>query len=421
MLNNFTNKLPIIVNSLIFLFFTTFLLIKKSYYIAPLILLLISLFLIFTSAKKIEIPRKIKRYIIICLCYFFVALLVAIIHHDMIPSSFKAETFALLTPPVLILFLFIRPSLKVLSFALSISAIIIGFDAIYDKFFLEANRALSDNAVHVVITGGLAMTIAMLCAALSIYHLSQRNYKIAFFIGISSIMGILASFLTGSRGSWLIFPFIIILLFIVYWKSLRKSLPVIGLCLLSGITILVLSPQTGITDRYHQAIYDITHYTEQTEKTTSIGMRFELWKSAWYGFLDKPLLGWGKEGMFEAKKQQIEQGIVIPYTLAPHLTHAHNQFLEQMFFRGSIGLLVLLAILFVPLFDFITAFRRAVSDKEKLISLLGIINILTFLSYNLSDVFLTIKESAMFYYMINAIIYAMLYHNRKSTPHMELN
>ena len=32
MLNNFTNKLPIIVNSLIFLFFTTFLLIKKSYY-----------------------------------------------------------------------------------------------------------------------------------------------------------------------------------------------------------------------------------------------------------------------------------------------------------------------------------------------------------------------------------------------------
>lgn len=275
--------------------------------------------------------------------------------------------------------------------------------------------------MHVVITGGLAMTIAMLCAALSIYHLSQRNYKIAFFIGISSIMGILASFLTGSRGSWLIFPFIIILLFIVYWKSLRKSLPVIGLCLLSGITILVLSPQTGITNRYHQAIYDITHYTEQTEKTTSIGMRFELWKSAWYGFLDKPLLGWGKEGMFEAKKQQIEQGIVIPYTLAPHLTHAHNQFLEQMFFRGSIGLLVLLAILFVPLFDFITAFRRAVSDKEKLISLLGIINILTFLSYNLSDVFLTIKESAMFYYMINAIIYAMLYHNRKSTPHMELN
>ncbi|WP_052122384.1 O-antigen ligase family protein [Chelonobacter oris] len=414
MLNNSNLRLSIIINSLIFLFFTPLLLIKKSYYIAPLILLIIALlFLVFKKNKIFKLTPEIRTYVIACSGYFLVALMIAIIHHDKIPTSFKAEMLALLTIPILILFLYFRPDFKILSFSLSISAILVGCHAIYDKFFLGTFRALSDGAVHIVITGGIIMTIAMLCCAISIYHLSQQQYKNALFSGFAAIMGILAGFFTGSRGSWLIFPFIILLLFVIYWKSLKKLIPVIGICILTGIAILTLSPQTGISERYHQAIYDITHYTEQTEKTTSIGMRFELWKSAWYGFLEKPVFGWGKEGMFDAKKQQIAQGIVIPYTLAPHLTHAHNQFLEQMFFRGSIGLIALLAILFIPLIHFSAHFYRANSSYEKLISLLGIINILTFLSYNLSDVFLTMKESAMFYYMLNAIIYAMLYHYRQ--------
>ncbi|TNH05756.1 O-antigen ligase family protein, partial [Pasteurellaceae bacterium Phil11] len=356
------NQLKHTINLLIFSFFTTILLIRKSYYIPPLILLLIAIFFIAKFHKQIDIPNKIKIYSMVCISYSLLALFIAIIHNDPIPSSFKAETFAALTVPIIILFSYTNLNLKIIALSLSSATILAGCKAIYDKFVLGLERALSESAVHVVITGGIVMTMAMLCCAISIYYLSQKHYKNAIVTGFAAIMGVLASILTGSRGSWLVFPFIIILLFIVYWKSLKKAIPIIGICLISGITILALSPDTGISKRYHQAIYDITHYAEQTEKTTSIGMRFELWKSAWYGFLEKPILGWGKAGMFEAKKQQVEQNIIIPYTLSPHLTHAHNQFLEQMFFRGLLGLLVLLAILFIPLIHFINSFRQTMSS-----------------------------------------------------------
>ena len=59
------------------------------------------------------------------------------------------------------------------------------------------------------------------------------------------------------------------------------------------------------------------------------------------------LFGWGIQGATEKRKQETEEKIATGNI--GQFTHAHNQYLDDLSKRGIVGLLALLAVLFVPL------------------------------------------------------------------------
>lgn len=402
------NRLSSIINLFLFLFFITVITIKNAYYIAPLILVLIAIIYLITHYKTIYIDKFVKYYIIAALAYYAVSLLVAIINHESIPQSFKPDNFLLLSIPLLLFFIQYKPSLKALSLAFATAAILAGLLAIYNKFFLGIERAFE--SINPIPVAAVIMTLVLYCITLGFYFLKQGSIKIAIFLLIAATIGLVGNILTGSRGTWLIFPVAIILLFWVYFKSLKRFMVPFSFGLISLIVIAGLIPQSGVQQRYQVAVSDITQYFYGTKKETSIGMRFELWRSALDGIKEKPLLGWGKGGMDEKRLQQSTEG-KYPTTIK-NLAHTHNIFLEQTFYRGFIGLFVLLLFIYTCLRYFILQYKTLSNEDKKTIALLGLINILSMISFNLSDSLLRGKEYTMFFYISNIIFYAMILPNK---------
>lgn len=402
------NKLQSFVNFLIFAFFITVVTIKNSYYITSLVLLVISIVYIAIYYKNIYLNKSIKNYILAILFYYSISFLVAILNKESLIHSYKSDHFLLLSIPLLIFFKNQLINIKFFSFISGISCIICTSFVIYNKFFLHITRGYEE--INVIPTAAVIMTLALFNLTFSFYFYYRKSFRLSFFTLLASIIGLLGTLLTGSRGSWLIFPVGLIILSIIYWKSSKKLILSFAFMLISLLITSLLIPQTDIQKRYQLAISNITQYFSNTNKQTSVGIRLDLYKSAIYAIQEKPLLGWGKEGMQEKRKQQVKEGI-IPSYIAQY-SHSHNQFLEQAFYRGLIGLFVLLFLFYTFFRYFFISYKNMTLDSQKVIAILGILNILACISFNLTDALLRGKEYAMFFYISNLLLYAMLEHKK---------
>ena len=89
---------------------------------------------------------------------------------------------------------------------------------------------------------------------------------------------------------------------------------------------------------------------EEGSYDSSWGLRVVAWQSAWLGFLDAPLAGVGTNGFDALKRSQAESGVLSPSILSPELAHAHNQYMQNLVIRGSIGFIALVIFLGLPLY-----------------------------------------------------------------------
>ncbi|WP_243397655.1 O-antigen ligase family protein [Avibacterium gallinarum] len=179
--------------------------------------------------------------------------------------------------------------------------------------------------------------------------------------------------------------------------------------LISIIIVVSIIPQFGVSKRYQAALDNITQYVDDSNAHSSVGVRFDLYKGAWYAIQEKPILGWGRDGMLHKRHEQAESGVIPNYT--KDYTHSHNQFIEQTYHRGIIGLFVLLLLIYTFLKYFIDVYKNSSVEDRKIIALLGVINIFGLIFFNLTDSLLINKEYAMFFYMCNVIFYAMTIDN----------
>ncbi|MFZ7343055.1 O-antigen ligase family protein [Avibacterium volantium] len=403
------NRLYYIINLLLFAFFSTLITIKNAYYIAPLLLVLISFFVIARSKSEIVISKYIKYYIFSALSFYLVSFFVALINGDSIPSSFKADHFLILSIPIILLLQKYKPTFNFIALVFGVSSFIYGISAIYNKFFIGIERAFS--YIHPIPAGAIIMTVSLYCFIFGVNYLITNKKLLGILMLCSASVGLFGNILTGSRGTWLIFPVAIVVLSFHYRKYLKNIIIPFLVSILALVIIAGFIPQTGIQKRYNEAISDVTQYFDGSNKETSIGMRFELWRSAFQGIKEKPLLGWGKDGMDEKRLEQSKSSD-FP-SIIKDFPHTHNLFIEQAFYRGIIGLVFLVLFIYTLGFFYIKMYRKAESEEKKLIALLGIINVLALLSFSLSDTLLRLKEYAMFFYMCNVIFYAMTIDNNR--------
>ncbi len=82
---------------------------------------------------------------------------------------------------------------------------------------------------------------------------------------------------------------------------------------------------------------------------SSWGLRVVAWQSAWLGFVDAPVFGVGTRGFDSLKQEQAAKKLVSPLILHSALAHAHNQYMQNMVIRGSVGFFALAVFLFYPI------------------------------------------------------------------------
>lgn len=261
--------------------------------------------------------------------------------------------------------------------------------------------------------GGIAMYLGFATLALALLGGWSRRQTIA--LGLLGACGIYASFLSDSRGSWVVIPLLIAAIWLMAWLNGYKRLATMaaGAMLLLGL-IVAVPAYPKLEQRSSEAVQEISHYLKEPQKyaATSVGQRLEQWRIAIHLIELRPFSGWGLAGYPAAKQQLVDQGLAHPSVM--EYGHAHNEILDMWVKRGLLGLIVLMLFYAVPTILFWPTQSRmrrvATEQRAKLLALRAAATLLplAYFGFGWTQVFFAHNSGNMFYIFSLAVLWGAI-------------
>lgn len=401
-ITSFTQKLPQTVSILVGLFFVLVLHFKISYSLIPLLLSVIGLGLLYPQFKqRTQLVDQQDKQIICAFLGYFLLFITSLLFHQGRGSELDIPSRMLLLLPILIVCYTLALKPLWILYAILLGTATAGIVALIQFFILKLPQLFP---AHMYIQAGdIITTLSLCCLAIAFYFQQQKMPRQLTFSLIAFGLGVLASLLNQARGAWVVAPVMILAIFALNRHLLSKT-AIITLIAISLIGSLFAGHL--VQKRWQQAEQEITQYIENNNGSTSVGARFDMWKSAFIGIQEKPLFGWGLQGVKEMRKQHYQQGIISEF--ASGFDHAHNQYLQDTSARGILGLLGLLAIFLVPLRLFWQNLKQVEKTSQSYLwGTMGIVHILSTMGYCLTQSFLSHNSGIMFYTFCTLIFYAL--------------
>jgi len=236
--------------------------------------------------------------------------------------------------------------------------------AIGQKLIDGASRATG--MTQTVQYGNLSMAVGLTCLAGLPWALARepRDARVIWTAAmvIGGMGGVLAGFLSGTRGSWLA---LIAVLPVALWtavqlRQVRRFLLGLPVVLTLAIGGLYLTPETSVKARFDTAVDQIHDYFVEDKKTGSVPYRLEMWKGAWVIFTESPLIGHGEIATLERLKALGDEGVIVKR--ASRFTHMHNDWFDVLAERGILGFIVLLGVYTLPIAWFARYPRRSLAS-----------------------------------------------------------
>ncbi|MFO8152282.1 O-antigen ligase family protein [Thioalkalivibrio sp.] len=240
--------------------------------------------------------------------------------------------------PIIYLFVRVRPPEGMLWFGLSLGAVVAGLNALYEVV-TAAQYVRAEGSTSAVTYGNTALAMGVMAAAgLAYFRRLGRAWLIVPAAAL--LLGLVASFLSGSRGGWLAIPFLALLLLWHYWQPRYRRLAIASvLAVVAAVSLALLLPQTGVKNRIDQAVTQVQLYGQDraVHADNPVGKRLELWRAAWSMFQEQPLFGGGMGYSFNRfLREGIADGKFHPSIAVQ--TMPHNVVLDLLALRGLVGL-----------------------------------------------------------------------------------
>jgi len=317
------------------------------------LLALLGLAALIIPSTRAPLPREVKLIFVAMLVFMAVAVLSYLVVDMSEISLKKLGRYArfLLLIPIFYLLRRVRLPHQILWYGCTAGAILAGIAAM-DQVWWHVLLAPQDRAagsVHPIIFGDMALLLGVLSLAGLSYFWQQHRALIALPI-LAALLGLLASFLSASRGGWLALP-AFTLLFAWYGQRQLRIKPWHYAAAASALCVVVMTaylvPQTKVQFRIDEAAHEVRDYFTYRIADTSVGARLEMWRAAWNIFRDHPIVGTGLgDGYVAAKQALIDTGkadIIIA-----EFNHPHSEYLAALATRGVIGLAALLVLFIMP-------------------------------------------------------------------------
>lgn len=392
MLSILKNNRTHIYTVLIGLFFILFLQFKASYNVIPALLGLLGLAVIIIRIKHktFNIQPENKLLVFSLLGYFSLFVLSVILHEGK-GRDLDLPSRILLILPILTLLYDQKIKSKWIIYSILIACFLNGLVAMYQVWELKWSNPFPN--YHRIQSGDIAMSIALFSLCISFYFYQIKNKLLTFITTLAFSFGFIASILCLSRGSLIGFLLALITLFILYRQLLSKKILIfiiLSTIIAGGISYKIAQ------SRWDRVQGEINQCLTHNKCNTSIGLRLDMYKSALLGIQQKPLLGWGFDGVKEMRKQHANQGLVTKEIV--RFNHSHNQYLHDASVRGILGLIALLTIFFIPLALFIKNLKQSHNPLSHLWGRMGIVHIIATIGYCLTQSFLSHHSGNMFYF-----------------------
>ena len=383
-----------------FLFFALCISVTSGYSYASAVLLFLSLPLLINKKNHSVLDQNSKYLLLAFLAYVLIQG-ISIVWDGGALKEFDRPSRVLMGIAILLLCLRYPPRFLWLMNGIATGAITAGIRALWDRQIIGYGRAFE--WMMPIQGGDISMSLGLLSLCGVMLAIKTSSYRHLFYFSIASIMGLLGSILSGSRGGWVLFPVILFVGYRIFrdWFSTRiKWSMALALCLLISFCLM---PQSGVPQRISQAKNDVQLYFTGENKVTSLGHRFEIWKSSIDSFIKKPVFGWGNHGVRLSQEQQYKSGLITKAAYDFN-GHAHNQFLDEMAKRGIIGFSTLLALFLFPLTTFKRRLANATSAEDTTLAACGVVLVLSTIDYCLSQAFLN-HNSGIVFYCLSLVIF----------------
>ncbi|GGC07257.1 O-antigen ligase family protein [Pseudoduganella buxea] len=214
---------------------------------------------------------------------------------------------------------------------------------------------------------------------------------------LGAVAGLVGTLATGTRGGWVAILFAA-LLFLKYGHYLRGKFAK-GT---AGLVALVMFgayfvPQTGVSERLGQGIDDVRTYYTGGGAFTNVGVRLELWKGAGMLVARHPWAPSSNAQVKEELRELVDAGKLQPFVLEAE--HFHNDALQVLVFGGVIGFLCWFGTLLMPFLFFLRILQSHETASPRLIApaLAGLLLVVSYFSFGLTEVIFWSVRSAMFY------------------------
>ena len=323
----------------------------------------------------------------------------------------EPSRFILLLPA----FLLIRKhgfTQEALAYGVLLGAMASGTWGIYQKYFLGMHRAFGDTTGLIAAFGDISLISGVLCVALfqPKWRISHW-WKLLTFIGLA--MGLIGSFISGTKGGWISIPILAwVLVELVDKPTFRKRF--VALTIISLIGAFLWFSSSFFQERLSvmgPAIYN--YFVNGVVYDGSAGMRLAMWHVSSLIFLDNPIFGTGPGTFYMASQVYIENGLVD--SRVSGFYHPHSQFFNSVFESGIFGPIMVYGI-------YLTFIMHCKSylKTNKSLATAGLLLAIGFMDFGLVEVIWDINNAGVYFVSMMMLIAGLLSYQAKIVTHKNL-
>jgi O-antigen ligase len=246
----------------------------------------------------------------------------------------------------------------------------------------------------------------MLAALLTI----ANSTRVRIVLLLSMMAALYASLMSATRGSWL---FLLLLPPVVVWlyrEKIKKTqwMVMIASVLVAGVLLIQFQPKL-VVKPIQRGIGEVERYLENPNKAGSWGSRLEMWRNSIKIWGNHPWFGTGLGDFQHDSMQLVEQGLSQNSFVANSYGHAHSIYFDALATLGGVGLGLLVVALFVlPWRFFHSYWLRSPSPEGRFYTLSGLLCVLAFAVFGLSEGWLSRNPFVTPYVIFLAVFAASL-------------
>ncbi len=223
---------------------------------------------------------------------------------------------------------------------------------------------------------------------------------------------------SGTRGSWVAIPPLILMWFFLKNKMLHPRVVLVsGVAFFIGL-LLVGFFHPSAFDRLVSGYEEFRSWIDNSNTETSTGFRLTMWQISWELFKSNPFYGYGDSGI----ASYLNNPWITSFTSAEVrqiilYNGTHNEFLANLVRSGVLGGVSVLCLFWIPFYLF---WQYRYIERARQACHQGIAFIICLAFCSLSSEVLTLKYTASFYGIVIAGLAAQIFHIRREQPESDI-
>ena len=259
-----------------------------------------------------------------------------------------------------------------------------------------------EGSINAVLYGGISIFLGF-ASLMAWRHFSYSRIGKGLVL-LGYMLGLLASFYSTTRGSWIAIPGLLIViggyLFLVLPTTKKRLQALVGvLVLLAAVASFSFDKISG---RVVQAVSEATNYQDTGAYRSSVGYRLEVYKGAAEVIKRYPLLGVGLGHEMEAVNAVSKDGVIDDVS---YLVNVHNQILQDGVAKGVLGILSYFFLMLYLLYTFGRGMLFSIQYRE--IHAVGVLIIVGYGVFGLTNITFTHGVFNTFFVCMLALIFSV--------------